>query len=463
MRQEDTIAAISTPIGVSGIGIVKMSGDKAFSIAKKIFFPSRRSKISWTSSYRMYYGWIVDPKTGEQVDEVILSLMRAPRTYTREDVVEINCHGGIVPLRKVLEICLTEGARLAEPGEFTKRAFLNGRIDLSQAESVLDIVQAKTEKALKMAVKVQRGQLSKRILSLRQQLVDILSLLEVEIDFADEEEIEITPQKEKEKNIDSLIRKIQELLERAKTSQVYREGVKIVIAGKANVGKSSLLNSLLERERAIVSHIPGTTRDTIEETINIKGFPVRIIDTAGLGAVRDFLEEKSAQKTHSSLSEADIILLMVDGSSSLKKEDEEVFSVVKNLNKEILLVINKIDLPLKIEKNKLKENFPCLNPVETSATEGTGLDKLKNEIANLILKKVHPSGEDIMVNVRQKNCLKRTKECLLRAKEGLKNHLSEEFLAVEIREAIGHLDEITGQRLGEEVLDRIFSNFCIGK
>ncbi|MBE0477956.1 tRNA uridine-5-carboxymethylaminomethyl(34) synthesis GTPase MnmE [Candidatus Aerophobetes bacterium] len=462
MIREDTIAAISTPIGTSGIGIVRMSGDKAFSIAKKIFYPPTHTRVNWSSSLKMHYGWIVDPETKERVDEVLLSLMQAPRTYTREHVVEINCHGGVVPLRKVLEICLKQGARLAQPGEFTKRAFLNGRIDLSQAESVLDIVQAKTEKALKMAVKAQAGELSKLIHSLREDMVDILSLLEAEIDFA-HEEIEMLPEKEKERYLNSSIQKVENLLERAKTSQVYREGVKTVIAGKTNVGKSSLLNNLLERERAIVSSIPGTTRDTIEETINIKGFPVILIDTAGLGAIRNLLVKKSMERTHHSLIEADIILLMVDGSSPLEKEDKEIFVRVKNLNKQLLLIINKIDLPQRIDKNKLKEDFPDLAPVEISATKGTGIDKLKEDVAKCILKKVHPIDEEFMVNVRQNECLKKTKKCLLRAKESLRNRLSEEFLALEIREAIASLDEITGKRLGEEVLDRIFSNFCIGK
>ncbi|RLE12904.1 tRNA uridine-5-carboxymethylaminomethyl(34) synthesis GTPase MnmE [Candidatus Aerophobetes bacterium] len=462
MISEDTIVAISTPIGSSGIGIVRMSGDKAFVIARKIFSPSSRTKVSWTSSFKMYHGWILDPETKEPVDEVILSLMRAPRTYTREDVVEINCHGGLVPLRKILEICLREGARLAEPGEFTKRAFLNGRIDLSQAESVLEIVQAKTEKTLNLAIKSLRGELSNHILSIREEMIDILSILEAEIDFA-EEEIEILPEKEKEKYLDNLIQKLENLLDRAKTSQVYREGIKAVIAGKTNVGKSSLLNTLLERERAIVSHIPGTTRDTIEETINIKGFPVCIIDTAGLGIAKNPLDEEGAKRTRNSLKMADIILRMGDGSSSLEKEDEKVFATVKELKKQTLLIINKIDLPQRINKNKLREIFPHLHPVEISATQGSGLGRLKTEIANLILKKITPTSEDLMINMRQKNCLEKTKKCLIRAKEGLENNLSVEFLALEMREGIEHLDELTGRSLGEEVLNRIFSRFCIGK
>jgi len=459
---KDTIAAISTPIGQAGIGIVRMSGDRAFDIAKRIFSPSSQTKISWNSSFKMFYGWVIDPDTGEKVDEVLLSLMKAPRTYTREDIVEINCHGGIVPLRKVLEICIKQGARLAEPGEFTRRAFLNGRIDLSQAESVLDVVQAKTEKSLKLAVKSLGGELSRRVSSIREKIVDLLSLMEAEIDFT-EEDIQVLDKEEKEKRISSLIEKVGNLIEKANTGQIYREGVKVVIAGRTNVGKSSLLNTLLARERAIVSHIPGTTRDTIEEIVNIKGFPVCMIDTAGIGNFNTLLEKESVKRTCDSLKIADIVLLMVDGSSPLTEEDENAISLVKKLKKQTLLLINKIDLPQKIDKGKLKNLFPDTSPVEISALKGTGLEKLKERIAKLILEKVAPDSEEIMVNLRQKDCLEKAKSCLLRAKEGLKKDVSVEFLAFELREAISHLDEITGRRLGEEILDRIFSQFCIGK
>ncbi|MBC7189112.1 tRNA uridine-5-carboxymethylaminomethyl(34) synthesis GTPase MnmE [Candidatus Aerophobetes bacterium] len=460
--KQDTIAAISTPLGYSGIGIVRMSGEKSFSIAKKIFLPGKKRKMCWERSFKMHYGWIIDPRTKEVVDEVLLSLMKAPSTYTREDIVEINCHGGPVALRRVLDICLSQGARLAKPGEFTLRAFLNGRIDLSQAESVLDIVQAETEKSLKMAVNALRGSLSRTINHLRDKMVELLSCIEAEIDFC-EEDIEILSKHRKEKIISDLLRDIKELIEKAKTSQIYREGIKVVILGKVNVGKSSLLNSLLEKERAIVSTIPGTTRDTIEEMINIEGYPCRIIDTAGFCQVKDEVEKESIKRTLLSLKQADIVILMVDGSSPLEKQDFEIFSFVKELKKELIVVINKIDLPLKMDEEILEKNFPSSPPVKISATRGINIEKLKEKIKTLILKKLVPSSDEFMINLRHKNLLEKAHMSLERAQKALKEKLSEEFIAVELREAIGYLDEITGRKLEGEVLERIFSNFCIGK
>lgn len=460
--KQDTIAAISTPLGYSGIGIVRMSGEESFLIARKIFLPGRKRKICWNRSFKMHYGWIVDPGTKEVVDEVLLSLMKAPHTYTREDIVEINCHGGPVALRRVLDICLSQGARLAKPGEFTLRAFLNGRIDLSQAESVLDIVQAETEKSLKMAVNALRGNFSKIINRLRDKMVDLLSCIEAEIDFS-EEEIEILTGEEKEKKVQEFLKDIKELIEKAKTSQIYREGIKVVIFGKVNVGKSSLLNYLLEKERAIVSSIPGTTRDTIEEIINIEGYPCRIIDTAGFCQAKEELEKESVRRTLISLKQADIVILMVDGSSPLEKQDFEIFSFVKELKKDIIPVINKIDLPLKIKEEILKKIFPSFSPVKISATKGINIEKLRERIKDLILKKLVPSSDEFMINLRHKNLLEKTHTCLERAQKALKEKLSEEFIAVELKEAIGYLDEITGKKLEGEVLERIFSNFCKGK
>ncbi len=457
---DDTIVAISTPIGESGIGIVRISGKNSFSIAKKIFSPSKKSKINWSSSFKVHYGWIIDPENHERIDEVLLTLMRAPQTYTREDIVEINCHGGPIPLRKALEICLTLGARLAEPGEFTKRAFLNGRIDLAQAESVLDIIQAKTEKSLQLAINGLKGELSQRIFSLREKIIELLSFLEAELNFF-QEDIEILSRKDKEKHLNDILSSIDSLLETFKTGMIYREGVRAVIAGKTNVGKSSLFNALAQRERVIVTPIPGTTRDTIEETINIKGFPLRLIDTAGLRGVKNQVEKEGVRRAYCIIEEADIVLLVLDGSIPLDKEDRVIMERVKKKN--MLVLVNKVDLPLRIDEEKIKSLFSEKSLLKISATRGTNLERLKQEIARLVLKEVAPSCDSLLINIRQKEALQLTKKSTLGAMEGLRDGLSEEFFVIDLQEGLKHLKEITGEIIEDEVLDHIFSNFCIGK
>ncbi len=457
---DDTIVAISTPIGESGIGIVRISGKNSFPLAKKIFTPSKKSKINWSSSFKVYYGWISDPENGERIDEVLLTLMKAPRTYTRENIVEINCHGGLVPLRKTLEVCLKLGVRLAEPGEFTKRAFLNGRIDLAQAESVLDIIQAKTEKSLQLAIKSLEGELSQRISSLKKKIIELLSFLEAEIDFS-QEDIELFSKEDKERHLNSILSSINSLLEASKAGMIYREGVKAAIVEKTNVGKSSLFNALVQRDRAIVTHFPGTTRDTIEEIVNIKGFPLYIVDTAGLRDVKNPIEKEGVRRAYDMVKEADIVLLMLDGSTSLDKEDRVILNRVKK--KKPLVLINKVDLPSKIDKGKVSSLFPGEALIEISATKGTNLEKLKQEIGRLILKEVSPSCDSFLVSIRQREAFQLTKKSILRVTEALRGGLSEEFLAIDLREGLGHLKEITGETVEDDVLNRIFSNFCIGK
>jgi len=461
MSLEDTIAALSTPVGESGIGIVRMSGERSFSIVKKIFRPPRGKKIDWASSFRIHYGWIVDPETGKSVDEVLLTLMQAPKTYTREDIVEINCHGGPTPLRKVLELTLKFGARLAEPGEFTKRAFLKGRIDLSQAESVLDIVQARTEKDLEIAVHQMKGDLSRKINGIKKKMVDLLSYLEAEIDFGYEDIVPLSSQ-EKKSRLKQILMMINSLLEIDKTSRIYREGLKAVIIGKPNVGKSSLLNTLLQKERAIVSYTPGTTRDTIEEMIITKGFPLWIIDTAGLREVKGQVEKEAVRRTRSKIEEANIILLMVDGSGPLGQEDESIFRKIEK--KKTLVVINKIDLPQKVDKERIGYFFPGAQIVEISATQEINLAQLKEKIANFALKEVTlPTSNPLIINLRQQCALELTKQNVNRALDGLKKKFSEELIAFDLKEGISRLGEITGKGVAEEILDQIFSHFCIGK
>ncbi|MCD6471652.1 tRNA uridine-5-carboxymethylaminomethyl(34) synthesis GTPase MnmE [Candidatus Aerophobetes bacterium] len=462
MSLNDTISAIATPLGYSGIGIVRMSGSQSISVAKKIFQPPQDRKINWKSSFTIHYGWIINPKTGEYVDEVLLTLMRAPKTYTREDIVEINCHGGSVSLRKILNLTLKWGARLAEPGEFTKRAFLNGRIDLTQAESVLDIVQAKTEKGLEAALNQLEGGLSKKINFLEEEIIKLLSDFEAEIDFA-YEDIKFLSPKEAKKHLYKILVDINSLLEMNQMDKIYREGVKVVITGKPNVGKSTLLNALLQRERAIVTPIPGTTRDTIEEMINIKGFPLRIIDTAGLKKTKNAVEKEALERTYLKLEEADITLLMLDGSLPLNGEDNYLFKKIKK--RETLAVINKIDLPQRIDKEKVVSLFPEEKIIEISAKEEINLQKLIQKVANLMLKEIVPSFSDsrITVNLRQKKILEKVKKNINRALQGIDKNLPRELISFELREGLKRLGEITGKEINEKILNNIFSHFCIGK
>lgn len=461
MDQEDTIIAPATPIGQSGIGIVRMSGRKSFSIAKKIFRSSNGSRINWSSTFRTHHGWIVDPENKETVDEVLLTIMRSPKTYTREDIVEINCHGGSIPLRKTLELGLKLGARLAKPGEFTMRAFLNGRIDLAQAESVLDVVQAKTDKGLMIAVNGLKGRFSQEIYSLKEEIVDFLSCLEAEIEFPDEE-IGHPSRTAKKKQLKQILAKLDFLSEMGETARIYREGVKVVIIGRSNVGKSSLLNALLDRERAIVSCIPGTTRDTIEEIVNMKGFPLYIIDTAGLGKVKNVVDREGIKRTHSSMDQADIIFLMVDGSLPLAEEDGRIFQKTKGKNR--LILVNKIDLPQRIDREKMNTLLPKDVIIEISATRGTNLEKLKQVTSELILREIVPSpSSPLLINVRQKSVLEQVKKSLLRAVEATREGMPEEMLVVDLKEGLNSLGDITGETTGEDILDHIFSNFCIGK
>jgi len=461
MISEDTISAIATPIGESGIGIVRMSGKESFLIARKIFQPSCGKKVNWKTPFKTHYGWIIDPESKELIDEVLLTLMPAPKSYTREDIAEINCHSGPVPLRKTLRLTLKLGARLAEAGEFTKRAFLNGRIDLAQAESVLEVVQAKTEKSLQIALNQLKGGLSEKINTLKKKMVDFLSCLEAEIEFG-EEDIEHLSRKDEESRLKDILVQIALLLKTAKRGRVYKEGLKAVIVGRPNVGKSSLLNTLLQRERAIVSHIPGTTRDTIEEMINIKGFPLWIIDTAGLREVEGKIEEEAVRRTHAKLEEANIILLMVDGSLPLEKED---ISILERMEKEkTLLIVNKIDLPQRIDKERIESFFPGQEVVEISATEEINLEKLKERTAEFALKEATLSSSDsLILSIRQEQALEQARQNVERALLGIRGKLSEELIAFDLREAIDRLGEITGEVLADDILDQIFSHFCIGK
>ena len=453
----DTIAAIATSVGESGIGIVRISGKGALVVADKIFVSPDKKKPSDFKTYTTHYGCVV--KSAKVIDEVILTVMRSPKSYTREDVAEINCHGGIIALRQVLDLVLENGCRLAEPGEFTKRAFLNGRIDLAQAEAVLDIIRAKTDSALKVSIEQLRGALSCRINKARQVLLDILSLLEANIDFP-EEEIGNISLKETLQKLNAVNNELKEILDTSGQGRIFREGVNVVICGKPNVGKSSLLNALLKEERSIVTPLAGTTRDTIEEVIDIKGIPIKIVDTAGIIEPRDLIEKKAVQRSKRHISLADLVILLFDGSKRLAREDELLMRKIKRKN--TLAIINKIDLKQNIEEARIKGRFGRV--INISARKLKNIDLLESAITDLVYNGKISRSESIMVsNLRHIEAIRRAQKLIAGAVDSLDNKLSLEFPAQEIKDALGNLDDLLGKRFSEDLLDKIFSEFCIGK
>ncbi len=458
----DTIVAISTPVGEGGIGIVRISGKKAFVIADKIFRSSQQKKPSQFETHKLHYGHVVEAG-GIRVDEVLLSVMFASQSYTREDSVEINCHSGIVVLRKILNLIIKNGARLAEPGEFTKRAFLNGRIDLYQAEAVLGIIQAKTELALRSAIGQLGGHLSAKIREIREGLLDIRTQIEANIDFPEEDIPSVCLKKIFKKAEEARFR-IEKILENAEQGIVLRKGILTAICGKPNVGKSSIFNILLRKDRAIVTPVAGTTRDTIEETIDLKGIPFRLVDTAGIRKSKILVEKEGIVRSQNSIREADLILFMIDGSVEIGEEDREIACVVKD--KELIIVLNKIDLPQKISPQRLCQDLDLkAKIVRISASEEENLPLLEKTIAESVLQgAVHNSaGEALISSLRQKESLLKAKQALVNFKQGIEKKLSEEFLAVDLKEAIDCLGEITGETASDDILERIFSRFCIGK
>ncbi len=455
----DTIAAISTPIGEGGIGIVRLSGKDALDIAGKIFKAKDGRKPSEFKAYTTHYGWIIRGPGKEIIDEVILTVMHGPRSYTKEDVVEINCHGGIVALRAVLDLVLENGARLAEPGEFTKRAFLNGRIDLAQAEAVLDIIRAKTDSALKVSTEQLKGTLSKEINKLRMSLLDILAVLEANIDFP-EEEIGAADLGEIRGSIIGINSQLMKLLEQAKHGRILREGIHVVICGRPNVGKSSLLNALLKQERSIVTPVAGTTRDTIEEIIDIKGIPVRIVDTAGIIEPRDLVEKKAIERSKKYIGLADLIIFIFDGNRKLKQEDKGLMR--KLAGKKAIAVINKIDLRQRIERTELLKRFGRV--VDISARRSKNINLLEDEIADFVFKGRIDSPEAALIaNRRHIERVKEAQKLIEETLNSLDNRLSSEFIAQGIKDAVGNLDGIVGRNFSQDLLDKIFSDFCIGK
>ena len=459
-REEETIAAISTPFGESGIGIVRISGSSAETIARKLFKPKKDQ--SCFISHHFHYGEIIDIQSGKAVDEVLIVMMKSPKTYTKEDIVEIHCHGGYFILQKVLELALMQGARMAHPGEFTKRAFLNGRIDLTQAEAVVDMIKAKTKVGLEIANQQLKGWLYREVAQLKTSLVQHLALIEAHIDFP-EEEIEPIRLRGMEQDIEGMVQKLEGWVASYEEGKIFREGISCAIIGKTNVGKSSLLNVLLKEERAIVTPIPGTTRDVIEEVLNIYGIPVRLIDTAGLRKARDSIEQEGVRRAKERLADSDFVLLMLDGSRALDEDDSEIFREVKG--KKRVVILNKHDLPQKIFIDEVKNRFVGDPIVSISALKDEGIDDLKKTIyTSLVHRDVRATPEHLIVaNIRHKAVLTQIRDNLSNAMEGMGNGTSLEFIAFEIRSALEALGELVGETTSEEVLNRIFEQFCIGK
>lgn len=456
MHQTDTICSISTAPGEGGIGIIRISGTEAVPIAAKVFAP-RKGRAFGRTSHRLHYGRVVDPRTGETVDEALVSVMLAPATYTREDVVEINCHGGMMPLSRTLALVIAAGARQAQPGEFTKRAFLNGRIDLSQAEAVMDIIHAKTDLAHKAAQEQLLGGLSREIAALRDRLIAIMASVEAAIDFP-EEDIETSSGAALAKDIAGATDAIDAMLASVACGRVLRDGFGTAIVGRPNVGKSSLLNALLRQDRAIVTELPGTTRDVLEEYLNIAGVPLRILDTAGIRHSQDMVEQEGVRRSLAAIKAADMVLVVLDSSQELVEEDQRVLNEVQG--KPAVIVMNKDDLPRKIGGIETAGV-----QVSVSCRTGTGLDELRKAVSSLVLQgTVAARGNHAWaVNQRHQTALEQAKESLTRVQEAVQEGLSPEFAAVDLRIALDQLNIIIGATYTEDILERIFNEFCIGK
>ncbi len=458
MLEQDTICAVSTPPGEGGIGIIRISGRTSVAIADKIFRlrSAEAGSLETAPTHSLHYGYIIDPTTQEQVDEVLASVMRSPATYTREDVVEINCHGGMMPLWRTLSLLIAAGARQAEPGEFTKRAFLNGRIDLTQAEAVMDIIKSKTALAHRAANDQLLGGLSSEVASLRNQLLSFTAAVEAWIDFP-EEDIEFGTGSRPADTVVQLIGGVESLLSTYNYGRILRDGFATAIVGRPNVGKSSLLNTLLKQNRAIVTDVPGTTRDLLEEYLNVAGIPLKIIDTAGIRHSHDIVEKEGIRRTLAAIESADIVLVVLDGSRKLTPEDRLVLEYVAGKN--AVAVINKSDLPREMEAL----NQPVVQ-VSISCITGEGLEELKGAILNMQKQGVALARDHAWtVNLRHKTALEQTRESLLKAHASIKDNASPEFIALDLRCALDSLGIITGATYTEDILERIFENFCIGK
>ena len=456
-----TIAAISTAPGIGGIGIVRMSGENTFNILEKVFIPKLEEDISDIEGYRMKYGNIIDPKTNRIIDEVLVSYFKSPKSYTTEDMCEINSHGNFVISREILEICLQNGAELAEPGEFTKRAFLNGRIDLSQAEATADIINSRTKIEAKAAINQLEGFLSKQVKDIRQMLLNILVEMEANIDYPEYDIEEVTEAKVKtELNLIKI--KLNKLLQSFEDGKIIKEGIKLAIIGSPNVGKSSLLNAILKEERAIVTDIAGTTRDSIEETITIKGIPFKIVDTAGIRNADNEVEKIGIEKAKKIAADSDVIVAMLDSSRNLNNEDKEILAFIKD--KKAIVALNKVDL----EQSAIRDNDAIKGKskrvIEMSMTDNTGIDDLYEELVKMFnINEINLDNENIVTNVRHKDLIEKAIKSIKDAEDTVNSQMPIDIIAINIKDAIENLSKITGENVSEDIMKEIFSKFCLGK
>lgn len=460
-RGFDTIAAISSAPGEGAIGIVRLSGDDALAIADKVYNLGQK-KLSTQNSHTIHYGHIVDPKDGQEIDEVMVSVMREPKTFTREDIVEINTHGGIVATNRVLELVLREGATLAEPGEFTKRAFINGRIDLTQAEAVMDLIRAKTDRSMDLAVKQLDGKLSNLIENLRQDILNTLAQVEVNIDYPEYDDVEEMTLKLLGEKTTIIKNRIDGLLSTAKQGKILRDGISTAIVGRPNVGKSSLLNALLREEKAIVTDIEGTTRDTVEEYINIRGVPLKLVDTAGIRDTEDVVERIGVERSKKTLKEAELVLLLLNQSEALTAGDRELLALTQDHKR--IIIMNKIDLPNQLLKESLLEWVEEDEIIATSMMTQEGIDALEEKIADYFFS--GQSGEKdatYVSNARHIDLLQKASQSLDEVKNGIDMGMPVDLIQIDFTRAWEILGEIIGENAPDELLTQLFSQFCLGK
>ncbi|MGG2094297.1 tRNA uridine-5-carboxymethylaminomethyl(34) synthesis GTPase MnmE [Bacillus sp. S13(2024)] len=455
----DTIAAISTALGEGAIAIVRVSGDDAVEKVNRIF---KGKDLTTVPSHTIQYGHIVDLDTNKVIEEVMVSIMRAPKTFTREDIVEVNCHGGLVSVNKVLQLILSQGVRLAEPGEFTKRAFLNGRIDLSQAEAVMDLIRAKTDRAMNVAINQMEGRLSKLIGRLRQEILETLAHVEVNIDYPEYDDVEEMTHGVLIEKAEYVRSEIGKLLQTSKQGKILREGIATAIIGRPNVGKSSLLNSLVQEKKAIVTDIAGTTRDVIEEYVNVRGVPLKLIDTAGIRETEDIVEQIGVERSKEMMNKADLVLLVVNYSEVLTNEDEELFRAVQG--KDFIVIVNKTDLPQQIDMERVVQLAGSARVITTTLIEEKGVDELEQAIADLFFEGAIEAADMTYVsNARHIGLLTQAEKTIGDAIEAIHSSVPIDMVQIDLTRTWEILGEITGDTVHESLIDQLFSQFCLGK